>query len=88
MTVAVPMSGTTVRLSQRMSWFQKDRLRREAKRKNLDETSILNIALNEYFERHGEPEPDDVTREGEQIIEQAANPPPAAPKKRGRKCSK
>ena len=47
----------TARLHQRIKVELKTMLRREAHRRHLDETSIVTIALAEYFERHGEPPP-------------------------------
>jgi hypothetical protein len=47
----------TARLHQRIRADLKLKIRREAHRRVLDETSIVTIALVEYFEKHGEPPP-------------------------------
>jgi hypothetical protein len=48
-------TAKTARLHQRIKMELKNKLRREAHRRHLDETSIVTIALAEYFEKHGDP---------------------------------
>jgi hypothetical protein len=43
------------RLHQRITSELKLKLRAEAKRRHLDETSVVTIAIAEYFEHHGDP---------------------------------
>lgn len=55
----------TARLSQRIDPTLKKKIADEAERRHLDETAIVTIALNEYFERQAanpaEPTPDKLT---------------------------
>ncbi len=52
-----PRPVKTGRLNQRIDGRLKEKLADEAYHRHLDETSIVTIALNEYFERHGDPPP-------------------------------
>ena len=52
-----PRPAKTGRLNQRIDARLKEKLADEAHAKHLDETSIVTIALNEYFEKHGDPPP-------------------------------
>lgn len=50
------MSGQSkARIHQRIPVELKEKIRREARHRHLDETSIVIIAVTEYFERRGEP---------------------------------
>lgn len=46
-----PRPAKTARLSQRIDPVLKDKIHAEAKRRGLDGTTIVEIALFEYFER-------------------------------------
>lgn len=63
--MTVSRNPKSARLSQRIDPALKEKIQGEAVRRHLDETAVVTIALNEYFERQAanpaEPTPDKLT---------------------------